>query len=256
MSLHSGLSASCSSVHSPNSCSGADGRGLDGGLGAHEEQPLALALGFEHAALDLVEVEDDRALAVEQPDRILRPDAPDADIPQHREIRAGRIEFELEAAGRRVGLEVDGAALVARGVGDFPGADHRLGGLAQRRGRLRARDAGDAQWPRAKRDRRRDRPHACSQHRAHWRLLDVAYHVRSRAGVMPPAAGQARRFRRPWRLRHRRERRLAGGPGHEIVDHELVHLLAGGDRRRAEMRETARRAPSRSAPAGTSGSRR
>src|SRR5436190_1292745 len=34
-------------------------------------------------------------------------------------------------------------------------------------------------------------------------------------------------LRRPGRLRHRRERRLAGGPGQQVVDHELIHAGAG-----------------------------
>src|SRR5580692_459514 len=41
----------------------------------------------------------------------------------------------------------------------------------------------------------------------------------------------------PRRLRNRRQRRLAGGPGGDVVDDELIHLLAGIDRCRAEMRE-------------------
>src|SRR5262249_25880925 len=50
---------------------------------------------------------------------------------------ASFIELELEAAGARIELEVDRAGLVACGVGNFPGADHLLGGVVRRR-RLRA----------------------------------------------------------------------------------------------------------------------
>src|SRR5262249_60654270 len=37
---------------------------LDGGLRAHEEQPLPFALGFVHVRLDLHEIEDDRTLGI------------------------------------------------------------------------------------------------------------------------------------------------------------------------------------------------
>ena len=40
-------------------------------------------------------------------------------------------------------LKIDGTALVALGIGDFPGAEHRLGGVTQGcGGRLRQRLAG------------------------------------------------------------------------------------------------------------------
>src|SRR5580704_14468057 len=41
----------------------------------------------------------------------------------------------------------------------------------------------------------------------------------------------------PRRLRHRRQRRLVRGPGQNVVDDELVHLIARIHRRRAEMRK-------------------
>src|SRR5216684_1635797 len=41
--------------------------------------------------------------------------------------------------------------------------------------------------------------------------------------------------RRPGRFGHRGQRRLAVGPGHEVVDDQLIHPLAGRDRGRAEM---------------------
>src|SRR5262249_25207727 len=43
--------------------------------------------------------------------------------------------------------------------------------------------------------------------------------------------------RRPRRLRHRRERLLAGRPGDEIVDDELVHRVARGHRAGADVRQ-------------------
>src|SRR5215472_8415197 len=42
-------------------------------------------------------------------------------------------------------------------------------------------------------------------------------------------------LRRPGRFGHRGEWRLAGGPGHEVVDHQLIHPRTGRDRGRAEM---------------------
>ena len=64
-----------------------------------------------------------------------------------------------------------------------------------------------------------------------------------------PANYHAALFRRPGRLGHRRERRLAGRPGQEVVDHELVHLRRGYRPRPSRDAGTARRCPSRSAPA-------
>ena len=43
--------------------------------------------------------------------------------------------------------------------------------------------------------------------------------------------------RPPGRFRYRSERRLAGRPGEDVVDHKLIHLLARVYRRRAEMRQ-------------------
>src|SRR3569833_4532312 len=44
-------------------------------------------------------------------------------------------------------------------------------------------------------------------------------------------------LRRIGRLGDRRQRRLARGPGEDVVDHELVHRRARRFARRAEMRE-------------------
>src|SRR5262249_41858542 len=107
---------------------------LDGVLGAHEEEPLPFALGLVHVRLDFHEIENDEALGIQQPHLIVRPHGPDPDILERREGgAAGFIELELEATGGRVELEGGRAGLVARGVGNLPGADHLLGGVARRR---------------------------------------------------------------------------------------------------------------------------
>src|SRR5262249_37263989 len=81
---------------------------------------------------------NDDALGIQQPHLIVRPHGPDPDILERREGgAAGFIELELEATGGRIELEGGRAGLVARGVGNLPGADHLLGGVARRR-RLRA----------------------------------------------------------------------------------------------------------------------
>src|SRR5260370_38731895 len=52
-----------------------------------------------------------------------------------------------------------------------------------------------------------------------------------------PSRSSTPPFRWPRRFGHRRQRSLAGGPGGEIVDHQLVHLGARPFRRRTEMGE-------------------
>src|SRR5262249_46456775 len=79
---------------------------------------------------------------IQQPHVIVRSHGPDADVLERRERgTAGFIKLELEAARGRIELEGKRAGLVARGVGNFPGADHLLGGVAGRR-RLRAGTRG------------------------------------------------------------------------------------------------------------------
>src|SRR5262249_18995758 len=97
-------------------------------------QSLPFALGFVHVRLDFHEIENDGALGIQQPHLIVGPHGPDPDVLERWERgAAGFVELELEAAGGGIELEGDRAGLVARGVGNFPGADHVLGGVARRR---------------------------------------------------------------------------------------------------------------------------
>ena len=77
----------------------------------------------------------------EKPHRVVRTHGPGDDVLERwKHGAAGRIEIELEAAGAGIEREAHRAGPVAGGIGDFPGADHRLGGVADR-GLLRGRGA-------------------------------------------------------------------------------------------------------------------
>ena len=108
-----------------------------------KEQALALALALEQSVLDLGEFERGSAPAIDQTQHVIAPERPDRHVFQLRKGGgARRVEFELEAAGRRIDAEGDRAALVAVGIGEFPAADHLLGSIADRRRGLRLRDPG------------------------------------------------------------------------------------------------------------------
>src|SRR6516164_128565 len=194
---------------------GADRGRLDGVLGAHEEEPLPFTLGLVHVRLDFHEIENDDALGIQQPHLIVRPHGPDPDVLERREGgAAGFIELELEAAGGRVELKGDRAGLVARGVGNLPGADHLLGGVARRRrlragadGKERKRDHGETSASRhgetrtritvghtlSRRMRRvmpRPRPRTALHH-AHTQNLRALMTVSSSAAMAFPRPGSA-----------------------------------------------------------------
>src|SRR5262249_37592494 len=96
---------------------GAAGLGLEPGLGLHEVEAFALALGLVHAAFDFAELEQRHVLGIEQAQRVLGAEAPCHHILE-RTDRAGRIEVELEAARHGIDAEAHRTALVTIRVGD------------------------------------------------------------------------------------------------------------------------------------------
>src|SRR4029077_17243716 len=132
---------------------------------------------------------------------------------QREKIHAICIEFDLEAAWAAVAFEGGGAGAVAIGIGEFPVADHPLGGVAERGRRLCEGDASHADRYQSNRS---------------------TGHGHTIASVLP-ALRLALRW--PGCFRNRREGRLTGCPGEYIVDDKLIHRGTGYLCRRAEMRE-------------------
>src|SRR5262249_43682385 len=162
-----------------------------------EEEPLPFALGFVHVRLDFHEIENDDTLGIQQPHLVVRSHGPDPDVLERRKRGAASfIELELEAACARIELEGNRASLVARGVGNFPRADHLLGGVARRR-RLRAGADGG--------QRKRDHGETSTGGHGEIRLGDGCTHA-----ITPRAPRHASPAPRRTALHHLHMRNLRG----------------------------------------------
>src|SRR6185312_16880487 len=90
------------------------------------------------AALDLAEIDQRPALRIDEMQEIVVREIPRDDVSgERKQRRTILVKLDLEAAGRGRVLEGDRADLVAVGVGEFPGAEERLGRIAELRWRLR-----------------------------------------------------------------------------------------------------------------------
>ncbi|MGY4346778.1 hypothetical protein ACVWXM_003245 [Bradyrhizobium sp. GM7.3] len=104
---------------------------------------LALPQALEDAGLDLGEVDHGLTARILQADDVETPDAPGDDVLGERQRGlAGRLQLELEALRRGVGLERDDAGLAALGGRELPLPGHLL---LQGRRILRLRDADRGQ---------------------------------------------------------------------------------------------------------------